>query len=65
LALPTLLFHGTEDKLTSFAASKEFMQKAGKNVQFIAYEGLYHECHNEPEKQQVLEKPKPLLLVKF
>ncbi len=55
LTLPTLLFHGTEDKLTSFDASKEFMKKAGKNVQFIEYKGLYHECHNEPEKQEVLQ----------
>ncbi|MDB5226966.1 MAG: alpha/beta hydrolase fold containing protein [Bacteroidota bacterium] len=55
LKLPTLLFHGTEDKLTSFDASKEFVAKAGNNVTFIEYKGLYHETHNEPEKAQVLQ----------
>ena len=55
LKLPTLLFHGTEDKLTSFEASKEFKSKSGDNVTFIEYKGLYHECHNEPEKGEVLQ----------
>lgn len=54
LKLPTLLFHGTADGLTSFDKSKEFAQKAGSNLKFIAYEGLYHETHNEPEKEVVL-----------
>ncbi|HNF48348.1 MAG TPA: lysophospholipase [Chitinophagales bacterium] len=54
LKLPTLLFHGTADGLTSFEKSKTFAQKAGSNLKFIAYEGLYHETHNEPEKEMVL-----------
>jgi alpha-beta hydrolase superfamily lysophospholipase len=55
LSLPTLIFHGTADQLTSFDASKQFVAKAGKNITFIPYEGLYHECHNEPEKELVLK----------
>ena len=55
LTLPTLLFHGTADRLTSFEASKQFAANAGKNITFIEYPGLYHECHNEPEKGQVLQ----------
>lgn len=55
LKLPTLLFHGTEDKLTAFEESKKFAANAGSNVTFIEYKGLYHECHNEPEKAEVLE----------
>lgn len=55
LSLPTLIFHGTADQLTSFDATKKFVANAGKNVTFIPYEGLYHECHNEPEKTLVLE----------
>ena len=55
LKLPTLLFHGTEDKLTSFAESKKFVANAGNNVTFIEYKGLYHECHNEPEKAEVFQ----------
>lgn len=54
--LPLFLFHGTEDKLTSFDASQEFASTAGKNVVFKKWEGLYHETHNEPEKQQVYEE---------
>lgn len=55
LTLPTLIFHGTADKLTSYDATKRFVANAGKNVTFISYDGLYHECHNEPEKTTVLE----------
>lgn len=55
LKLPTLLFHGTSDMLTSFDESKKFAANAGNNVTFIEYKGLYHECHNEPEKALVLE----------
>ncbi len=55
LQLPTLVFHGTADQLTAFDYSKQFAEKAGKNATFIAYEGLYHECHNEPEKETVLK----------
>lgn len=55
LTLPTLIFHGTADKLTSYDATKRFVANAGKNVTFISYDGLYHECHNEPEKAKVLE----------
>ncbi len=55
LKLPTLVFQGTADQLTSFDKTKEFVANAGTNVTFIPYEGLYHECHNEPEKEVVLK----------
>ncbi len=55
LKLPTLLFHGSADQLTSFDESKKFVANAGDNVSFIGYEGLFHECHNEPEKVEVLQ----------
>lgn len=54
IALPTLIFHGSADRLTSFEASKEFASKI-KNATFIPYEGLYHETHHEPEKATVLK----------
>jgi alpha-beta hydrolase superfamily lysophospholipase len=54
LKLPTLLFHGTGDRITSFDESKKFASNAGNNTTFIEYKGLYHECHNEPEKAEVL-----------
>lgn len=53
--IPTLLFHGTDDRLTSFESSKQFAENAGKIVTFIEYPGLFHECHNEPEKETVLQ----------
>ena len=55
LKLPTLLFHGTADKLTSFDESKKFAANAGSIVTFIEYKGLFHECHNEPEKAEVFQ----------
>lgn len=55
LSLPTLIFHGTADQLTSYESTQQFVANAGKNVTFIPYEGLFHECHNEPEKEKVLQ----------
>jgi len=51
---PLLLMHGTEDRLTSFAASSEFSEKVMTGITFKAWDGLYHELHNEVEKEAVL-----------
>lgn len=56
LSIPTLLYHGTADRLTSHHGSELFAEKAGKLVTFISLEGLYHETHNEPEKREVFKK---------
>lgn len=53
--LPLLLAHGTADPLVSFEASREFANRVKSDVTFKAWEGLYHETHNEPEKEQVLD----------
>jgi len=53
--LPLLLMHGTADRLTSWQASQEFAERAGKNVTWRAWNGFYHEIHNEPEKAEVLK----------
>lgn len=55
LSIPTLIYHGSADKLTSFEASEEFAKKAGHLVTFVPFEGLYHETHNEPEKEEVFK----------
>lgn len=55
LKLPTLLFHGSADQLTSFEKSKEFAQHAGSIVSFHELPGWYHEAHNEPEKEKLFE----------
>jgi alpha-beta hydrolase superfamily lysophospholipase len=51
---PMLILHGTADKLTSMPASKALASRLTGAVTYQAYEGFYHETHNEPEKEQVL-----------
>jgi acylglycerol lipase len=53
LSLPLLLMHGGSDLITSQTASAEFASKAGDMCQLKIWEGLYHEIHNEPEREQV------------
>lgn len=51
--LPLLLMHGTADRLTSHEASQAFASKA-PTCTLKLWDGLYHETHNEPEKQEVI-----------
>lgn len=51
--LPLLLMHGGDDKITSLEASREFASKVTEKCTFRIWDGLYHEIHNEPEKQAV------------
>jgi len=51
---PLLLMHGTGDLLTSFDASKEFSGRVTSEHTFKAWDGLFHELHNESEKGIVL-----------
>ena len=55
LKIPTLIMHGSEDKFTSVEASREFAGKCGKNCILKIWDGLYHELHSEPEKDEVFE----------
>jgi len=48
LNIPTLLFHGKADRLTSCKASEEFANTASI-VDFHAIEGGFHEIHHEAE----------------
>ncbi len=52
---PLLLMHGSGDKLTSFAASREFCQRVKGDVTFKEWPGFYHEIHNEPEQLEVFQ----------
>lgn len=56
LSVPLLLVEGTADHLVSNEAHQRFVDRApaGK-VTFKQWEGYYHETHNEPEKQQVIQ----------
>jgi len=53
LSLPMLLMHGGSDGITSVEASEEFASNAGGMCRLKVWEGLYHEIHNEPEREQV------------
>jgi len=52
--LPLLLMHGDADLITSHEASIEFAAGVGNQCTLRIWKGLYHEIHNEPEKDAVL-----------
>jgi alpha-beta hydrolase superfamily lysophospholipase len=54
MPIPTLIYHGTDDKLIAQAASEEFAQRVS-NIDYKKWQGLYHEVHNEPEQLEVLQ----------
>jgi len=54
IALPLLLMHGDNDRLTSANASRAFGEDAPDTYCTLKiWQGFYHELHNEPEKQEV------------
>ncbi len=56
LRLPTLVLHGTADKLVPLAANRPIYQSFGSPDRTVRiYEGLYHEVFNEPERAQVMQ----------
>ncbi len=56
LTLPLLVLHGGEDRLMPPSASEVVRQHAGSpDLTVRIWDGLYHEPHNEPEKEQVLD----------
>jgi len=57
LRLPLLVVYGTGDRLVDPAASRLVDARAGSaDKTLTAYEGLYHEVLNEPERDQVLDE---------
>ncbi|HBV88783.1 MAG TPA: lysophospholipase [Desulfosporosinus sp.] len=52
--LPLLLMHGEADRITSSEASKQFAGQVPMDCTLKLWQGLYHELHNEPEKDEVL-----------
>jgi len=53
LHYPMLIIHGTDDKLTDHTASREFAAMRPDLITFKEFPGLYHEMHNEPEKEEI------------
>jgi alpha-beta hydrolase superfamily lysophospholipase len=52
--LPLLLMHGTKDVLAFPQGSKDVAAMVKRDCTLQLWEGLSHETHNEPEKEQVL-----------
>lgn len=57
-SLPLLIMHGAADRNTYPHGSADFSKLASKNnkdVTLKLWDGMYHEVHNEPEKEQVIQ----------
>jgi alpha-beta hydrolase superfamily lysophospholipase len=55
ITVPTLLMHGTDDRILSHEASEELARNNPGMITFKSWPGMYHELHNEPEKMEVLQ----------
>lgn len=53
--IPMLLMHGTADQITSYKASIYLGYKTRELTTFKSWPGLYHELHNEYEKEEVFQ----------
>lgn len=57
LTMPLFVLHGSADGLMPPAASELVRTHAGSaDLTLRIHEGLYHEAHNEPEREQVLDE---------
>jgi len=52
--VPTLMLHGAADPVCLAEGARQFAAQTPSGlVEYREYPGLYHEIHNEPEKEQV------------
>jgi alpha-beta hydrolase superfamily lysophospholipase len=57
LALPALVMQSGDDRLADPAATRAWVAAApAELVDYVEWDGFYHEMFNEPEKEQVFEK---------
>jgi alpha-beta hydrolase superfamily lysophospholipase len=57
LSVPALVMQSGEDRLTDPAATRAWVADAPSDlVDYVEWEGLYHEMFNEPEKEMVFER---------
>jgi alpha-beta hydrolase superfamily lysophospholipase len=54
LKVPTLMMHGSDDKICDCNATKEFASKT-KMAELRIWEGGYHELHNETFRDDVFK----------
>ena len=55
LHLPLLLMQGSADHLVSPAATRVLAKNLQEQVTYVEWPGLYHELHNEPQKQEIFD----------
>ncbi len=55
LTVKSLVMHGTGDKITSYKASEEFVEKSNNFATLKLWADAYHELHHEAERQQVFD----------
>lgn len=55
LTVPALLMHGDADRINSCEVSRVFAAAAGEMCTLKIWEGFYHEIHNEPDGERVLD----------
>jgi acylglycerol lipase len=53
--IPLLIMHGLGDRIVSAEASRQFASQVQGDVVFKPWDNLFHEIHNEPEKQLVID----------
>ncbi|MFM8374077.1 MAG: lysophospholipase [Bacteroidota bacterium] len=53
--IPVLIMHGGDDRITSAPASAAFCARAKGDVTWREWDGLWHEMHNEPQKEQLFQ----------
>jgi acylglycerol lipase len=53
--LPVLFMHGEKDRLGFVEGAREFAGKINGDCTLKIWPGLFHEVHNEPEKEEVFE----------
>jgi alpha-beta hydrolase superfamily lysophospholipase len=55
LTTKTLAMHGLADRITSYQGTTAFAQNNPQMIELKLWDGLYHEIHNEKEKQQIFD----------
>ncbi len=53
LDVPLLLMHGSGDQITDPEGSQQFYESNPEKYTYKLWDGLYHEMHSEPEKEEV------------
>jgi alpha-beta hydrolase superfamily lysophospholipase len=54
LHVPTLVMHGSADRITNPLGSKQFVENAGGRASLQLWDDYYHEIHNEPSWRDVV-----------